>query len=80
MDSKISNAYSKTHVFLRVLKETAVRPIEGWRVRWIDVDAANRTISITPAKFSKARKMRITEQTMNLLYSLPRNNEYILFR
>lgn len=78
LDTIISNACSKMHAFLRVLKETAVRPIEAWRLKWLDIDVANRNLTITPAKYSKARKQRVSEQTLNLLFSLPRKNRVYL--
>jgi len=59
LDSIISNARSKMNAFLRILKETAVRPIEAWRLKWMDIDIANRTLSITPAKYNHSRKMKI---------------------
>jgi integrase len=77
IDALISYARAKTSTFLRVLKDTGVRPIEGWRLRWIDIDQANRCITITPAKYSRPRKLRISNQTLNMLFSLPRRNRYI---
>jgi len=77
LDAIVSNARSKMNAFCRVLKETACRPIEAWRIKWLDVDSVNRTVTITPAKYSKPRKPKISEQTLNMLLSLPRNTEYI---
>jgi integrase len=63
--------------FLRILKETACRPIEAWVLKWIDVDLANRCVTITPAKYSHPRKLKISEQTLNLLSTLPKENQFV---
>lgn len=77
IDCIISSVRLKMSVFLRVLKDCAVRPIEAWRLKWIDIDTGNRCLTITPAKYSNARKLKITEQTLNLLLALSKKNQYI---
>ncbi|MEM2387230.1 MAG: hypothetical protein QXO50_04360, partial [Candidatus Bathyarchaeia archaeon] len=42
-------------VFLRLLMDTAARPIEIWRLKWADVDPQNSCITITPAKYSQPK-------------------------
>jgi len=77
LDATISYARCKTCSFLRVLKDTAVRPVEAWRLKWLDIDIVNRCVTITPAKYSRSRVLKISEQTLNMLLSLPRKNEYV---
>jgi len=77
LDATISYARVKMATYLRILKDTAVRPIEAWRLKWLDVDITNRCATITPAKYSRSRKLKISEQTLNMLLALPRNREYI---
>jgi len=77
IDSIVSSVRARVSIFLRILKETAVRPLEAWRIKWLDIDITNKCISITPAKYSKARRPKITEQTLNMLLALPRRNEYV---
>jgi len=77
LDALISNARTKMSSLLRVLKESAVRPIEAWRLKWLDIDVANRCVTITPAKYSKPRRPKISEQTLNILCSLPRTGECV---
>lgn len=77
IDSLISYARMKTCTFLRLLKDTAVRPIEAWRLKWIDIDTTNRCVTVTPAKYGRARKLKIKEQTLNMLWALPRKNQHI---
>jgi integrase len=77
LDSLICNARTKTYAFLRVLKDTACRPIEAWVLKWMDIDLADRCVTITPAKYSHPKKLKICEQTLNLLSSLPKKNQFV---
>lgn len=63
--------------FLRVLKDTACRPIEAWVLKWIDIDCVNRCVTITPAKYSHSTKLKLNEQTLNLLSALPKENQFV---
>jgi len=60
-----------------LLKDTGVRPIEAWRLTWLDIDVANKCVTVTPAKYSRPRKLKISEQTLNLILSLPRRNQHV---
>jgi len=77
LDALINVARSKMMVFLRILKETALRPIEAWRLKWADIDFNNATLTVTPAKYGNARKLKISEETVKLLMNLPRKNSYV---
>jgi len=77
LDALIYAVRFRVGVFLRLLKETAMRPIEAWMLRWVDIDMANRCVTVSPAKYSHARKLRISEQTLNMLSGLPRKNIYV---
>jgi integrase len=77
LDALVYNARTKMSGFLRVLKETACRPIEAWTLKQIDIDPVNKCVTITPAKYSHARKLKISEQTLNMLSALPRKNQYV---
>ncbi|MFC1488140.1 tyrosine-type recombinase/integrase, partial [Thermoproteota archaeon] len=77
IDSLIICGGAKTSVFLRILKDTGVRPIEAWRLRWIDLDQTNRCITVTPAKYSRPRKLKIKPQTLNVRCALHRKNKFI---
>jgi integrase len=37
----------------------------------------NRCLTITPAKYSHPRKLKIAEQTLNLLSALPKENQFV---
>jgi integrase len=77
LDALIAAVTFKIGTFLRLLKETGVRPIEAWRVKWLDIDVAHRCVTVTPAKYSRPRKLKLTEPTLNLILARPRQNEYV---
>jgi integrase len=77
LDSVISSVRTKMATFLRVLKDTGARPIEAWTLKWTDVSTTGKCVTITPAKYSHARKLGITEQTLNMLLVLPKKNQYV---
>jgi len=78
IDALISAVSFRVGAFLRLLKDTGVRPIEAWRLSWLDIDTVNRCVTIKPAKYSRSRKLKIIEQTLNLILSLPsRRNQYV---
>jgi integrase len=77
LDALISAISFRIGAFLRLLKDTGVRPIEAWRLTWLDIDVANKCVTITPAKYSRPRKLKITEATLNLIMSLPRRNQHV---
>ena len=63
--------------FIQLLKEGAVRPIEAWMLQWKEIDIPNKNVTITPAKYSKPRRFKISEQLLNKLLALPKGNEYV---
>jgi len=77
IDTLISAMRAKTATFLRLLKDTAVRPIEAWRLKWLDIDVPTKSVTITPAKYSKPRKLKIKEQTLNMILALRRRNSHV---
>jgi integrase len=60
LEALITATRGRLTVFLRLLKETALRPIEAWRLKWSDIDFGNCTIAVSPAKYGKARKLKIS--------------------
>ncbi len=76
LESLTAATRGKTMVFLRILKETAIRPIEAWRLKWSDIDYAPFTLTVNPAKYGKARKLKVSEETVKLLMNLPKKNSY----
>jgi integrase len=64
-------------VFLSLLKDTAARPLEAWNLKWSDIDFANSTVTISPLKHSKPRRLRLSSRTMNQLGQLRRDHAWI---
>ncbi|MEM3536810.1 MAG: site-specific integrase [Candidatus Bathyarchaeia archaeon] len=77
LESLIAATKGKTMVFLKLLKETALRPIEAWRLKWSDIDFSNAAITVSPAKYGKARKLKVSEETVKLLMNLPKKNSNV---
>jgi integrase len=77
LDLLVSRAPLKLSVFLELLKGTGVDSGEGWKLRWIDINAENKTIDITPTKNHKARTLPITNHLLSRLLRMPRNSEKV---
>jgi len=77
IDQLISAVGKKKGVFLQLLKETGIRPGEGWNLRWIDIDSDRGTVSVAPEKNSKPRQLKISTRLMAMLNGIPRNHEYV---
>jgi integrase len=61
----------KTATFLQLLKETGMRCGEAFMLQWTDFDFENKTVNITPEKGSDPRQLRISNQLIMMLNSLP---------
>ena len=77
IDQLISAAGRKTGTFLQLLKETGIRPGEGWNLKWIDLDPEKNAVNIAPEKNSNPRQSRISTRLMAMLNRLPRRYEYV---
>ena len=73
----ISACSRKVAVFLMLLKETGVRPIEAWRLKFTDIDINTSTVKVKAAKYSRSRILKVSRQTLNNLLSLKRESEYV---
>jgi integrase len=63
--------------FLTLLKDSAARPLEAWNLKWSDIDLANSTVTITPLKHSKPRRLKLSSRTINQLCQLHRDHVWI---
>ena len=77
IDQLIASCGKKTATFLQLLKETAMRAGEAWRLRWVDVDFEKNTIRITPEKGSEPRIFKISRKLASMLNALPRRDERV---
>ena len=77
IDQLISGVGSKTATFLRLLKETGMRPGEAWNLKWIDLDLERSAVTITPEKGSNPRQLRISNRLIQMLSHQPHKWTYI---
>ena len=77
LDQLIAACTRKVGVFLQLLKDTGMRPIEAWRLKFTDIDPSTKTVRVKAAKYSKSRILKIKEATLNNLLALPHKSEYL---
>jgi len=78
IDALISGCGKTTSTFLQVLKDTGARAGEAAKLKWIDVNCENNTISINnPEKGSHSRTIKVSTKTVAMINALPKKSEYI---
>jgi len=80
IDQLIGACRRKTSTFLQFIKESAVRPIEAWCIKWSMIDSEREIVYINdPAKHSNSGIFKPSAQLWAMIHRLPRTSEY-LFR
>jgi integrase len=78
LDQLIAGSGWKTGAFLQLLKETGARTKEAASLKWIDVDAANHTVTIrNPAKNGLPRQIHVSEKCTDILNKQPHTGDYL---
>jgi integrase len=78
IDALIANSNKKMATLLQLLKETGIRIGEALRLKWINVDLENNTITVnTPEKRSNPRMLKISNKLAAMLNRLPRKEERV---
>jgi len=78
IDALISGCGRKTATFLRLLKETAMRFGEAWRLKWTDIDFKNNIIVCNnPEKRSNPRIFRVSSELIGMLDRLKRKSVHV---
>ena len=77
IDSLINSSNIRLSCYLQLLKETGVRPIEGWILEWSDIDLIKRTVNIRTAKHGIPRILPVSNILLNRLGNLKRRNSHI---
>jgi integrase len=77
VDQLISGCGRRQACFLRLLKETGMRPGEAWQLQWKDVDTERRMVSVTPEKNSNPRPLKISDQLIAIMNMMPRLGSYV---
>ena len=58
--------------YLQTLKETFADPGETLKLRWIDINASNNTITINrPVKGHNSRQLKVSNKLIAMLNALP---------
>jgi integrase len=81
LDQLIASCQSdQMSIFLLTLKETGARPGEVFKLEWVDIDAANKTINIShPEKGSNPRVLPISDNLLQLFQNLPHVKQNFIF-
>ncbi|MDQ1278906.1 MAG: integrase/recombinase XerD [Thermoproteota archaeon] len=78
VDQLIGASNGKTATFLQFLKDSACRPIEAWRTKWIDIDLERNLVYInSPAKHSNPRAFKPSIQLIGMIQRLRKTSDYI---
>lgn len=77
LDQLIACCNPMMATFLQILKETAARPGEAWRIEWDDLDIEGRKLYISkPEKGCNPRIRLISEKLLRMLSMLPHNSDH----
>lgn len=78
IDALISGSGRKTAAFLKLLKETAMRFGEAWRLKWTDIDFKNNIIICNePKKGSRPRIFKVSNDLIAMLDKLKKTSVYV---
>jgi len=79
LDQLIAACGKRTATFLQVLKDTGARAGEVCKLKWIDVNTENNTISINnPEKGSRSRTVKVSAKTIAMINTVSKKyGEYI---
>lgn len=77
LDKLIYSARGQLRVFLLLLKETGMRMGEACALKWSDVDLLGKIVRVVPEKGSRARVIKISNELVALLNTIPRKSDYI---
>jgi integrase len=78
IDQLIAGCSKKIATLLQTLKETGARVGEAWKLKWIDVDATNNTITINaPEKGGTPRIIKVSTKLIAMLNALPKTSDKV---
>jgi integrase len=79
LDQLIAACGKRTATFLQVLKDTGARAGEACKLKWIDINEKNNTISINnPEKGSHSRTIKVSAKTVAMINMVSKKyGEYI---
>jgi len=77
LDQLIAGVGKKVGTFLQGLKDTGADPGELARLRWIDINWDAGTVNIRPVKGHDPRILKVSEEFLRRVSTLPRKGEYV---
>jgi integrase len=77
LDQLIAGAGKKLGIFLQGLKDTGADPGELAKLKWTDLNIDAGTVNITPVKGHKPRVLRVSDQFITRVQTLPKNSELV---
>jgi integrase len=77
VDQLISGMGRRMSAFLQLLKETGIRPGEGWQIKWSDLDTERKTITVQAEKHSYSRTLKLSDRAIAMLNLQKRQGKYI---
>jgi integrase len=77
LDQLIAGAGKKLGTFLQGLKDTGADPGELAKLKWTDLNIEAGTINIKPVKGHKPRVLRVSDQFLSRVQTLPKESEEI---
>jgi integrase len=77
LDQIIASVPNKYPPFLQLLKETGIRGIEAWKLKWEYVDFDRRLVHINPAKNGNPRTLPISKKLVTMMNNLIKESDYV---
>jgi len=77
IDSLIAGSSLQMSTFIQLLKETAARCGEAYKLQWNDVDFENNTARITPEKGSTPRLFKLSNKLIAMINRLPKTSTQV---
>jgi integrase len=77
IDSLIGGSSRQMATFILLLKETAARCGEAYKLQWTDIDFDNNTARITPEKGSAPRLFKLSNKLIAMINRLPRKSKQV---
>ena len=79
VDQLIAACGKKNSTLLQLLKETAMRIGEAWRLKWTDIDFERNLVMLNdPEKNSKARVFNVSNKLIGMLKGLPKTSKRVI--
>jgi len=76
----MNSGHKVSFVYARFLYETGARANEAQRLEWTDLDRERKKVTVKASKNGNSRMISISEDLINLLFSLPKDKETVFHK